>query len=47
VRRIVESTWSEKTTVVQARVLGPLPRADLLPYVHQRYDDLTVLGTSD
>ena len=47
VRRVVGITWSEKTSVVQARVVGTVPRADLVRYVHQRYDDLSVLGKAD
>jgi len=26
------------------RIVGPVPRADLVPFIHQRYDDLSVLG---
>lgn len=27
--------------------VGTVPRDDVLPYLHQRYDDLSVLGTKD
>lgn len=46
-RRIVEMTWAEKASVIRAKVVGTVPRSDLLPYLHQRYDDLSVLGTTD
>jgi len=29
------------------RIIGPVPRADLVPYLHQRFDDLSVLGKKD
>lgn len=47
VRRIVDIALTERTTVVDAKVVGTVPRENLLPYIHQRYDDLTVLGTKD
>jgi hypothetical protein len=29
------------------RIIGTVPRENLAPYVHQRYDDLSVLGKKD
>jgi hypothetical protein len=29
------------------RIVGPVPREDLAPFLHQRYDDLSVLGKKD
>jgi acetoacetate decarboxylase len=44
VRRVVDITWTERSSVIRGKVVGTVPRADLLPFVHQRYDDLSVLG---
>jgi acetoacetate decarboxylase len=44
VRRLVDLNWTERTTVQVGRIIGPVPRADLVPFIHQRYDDLSVLG---
>jgi hypothetical protein len=29
------------------RIIGTVPRENLTPYLHQRYDDLSVLGKKD
>lgn len=44
VRRVVEITWSERATVLRGKVMGAVPRADIEPFLHQRYDDMSVLG---
>ena len=47
VRRLIDIALTERTSVVDAKVIGTVPRDDLLPYIHQRYDDLSVLGKKD
>jgi acetoacetate decarboxylase len=47
VRRVVDISWTERASVIRAKVIGTVPRVDLLGFVHQRYDDLSVLGTRD
>lgn len=37
-------TWCQRRTRQTARIAGPVAAADLLPYVHQRYDDIGPLG---
>jgi acetoacetate decarboxylase len=44
VRRIVDLNWTERASTQVGRIIGPVPRADLVPFLHQRYDDLSVLG---
>jgi acetoacetate decarboxylase len=45
VRRIVDINWSERvTTPFVGQFVCKLDPEDVLPYVHQRYDDLTALG---
>jgi acetoacetate decarboxylase len=44
IRRLVDLNWTERATVQVGRIVARVPRADLLPYLHQRYDDLSVLG---
>jgi acetoacetate decarboxylase len=44
IRRMLDLNWTERATVQVGRVIGPVPRADLEPFIHQRYDDLSVLG---
>ena len=44
VRRMVDLNWTERASTQVGRVIGPVPRADLAPFMHQRYDDLSVLG---
>jgi acetoacetate decarboxylase len=45
VRRVVDLNWTERASTQVGRIIGPVPRADLVPYLHQRYDDLSVLGS--
>jgi len=40
VRRLVEITFGERTSTQEGRIVARIPAADLLPYVHQRYDDV-------
>jgi acetoacetate decarboxylase len=44
VRRMVDISWTERASTQVGRTVARVPAADLLPYVHQRYDDLSVLG---
>ena len=43
----VYAAYSEYTDVQIGRIIGPVSRADLAPFLHQRYDDLSVLGRKD
>ena len=47
VRRLVDLNWTERASTQVGRIIGPVPRQNLLPYLHQRYDDLSVLGAGD
>jgi len=44
IRKLVDINWTERASTQVGRVIGPVPRADLAPFMHQRYDDLSVLG---
>jgi acetoacetate decarboxylase len=44
VDRIVSMTYAQVTTTQHGEVVERVPADALLPYVHQRYDDLSVLG---
>jgi acetoacetate decarboxylase len=44
VRRIIDATWSEIATIQTGEIHSRVPSDWVLPYVHQRYDDLSVLG---
>jgi acetoacetate decarboxylase len=44
VRRVVDLNWTERASTQVGRIIGPVPRQNLVPYLHQRYDDLSVLG---
>ena len=46
IRRMVDLNWTERASIQVGRIIGPVPRANLAPYLHQRYDDLSVLGAS-
>ncbi len=46
VRRMVDLNWTERASTQVGRIIGPVPRANLVPYLHQRYDDLSVLGAT-
>jgi len=45
VRRLVEMTLSERRSVQTGEIVSRVPAEWLLPYVHQRYDDLSPVGT--
>jgi acetoacetate decarboxylase len=44
VRRMVDLNWTERASTQVGRIIGPVPREGLQPFIHQRYDDLSVLG---
>lgn len=44
VRRVVDINWTERASSQIGRTIARVPAADFAPYVHQRYDDLSVLG---
>jgi acetoacetate decarboxylase len=44
VRRVVDINWSKRTTFQTGVIHSRVPAEWLLPFVHQRYDDLSVLG---
>jgi acetoacetate decarboxylase len=44
VRRVVDINWTERASTQVGRIIGTVPRENLTPYLHQRYDDLSVLG---
>jgi acetoacetate decarboxylase len=45
VRRVVDITYSERRSVQTAEIVSHVPAEWLLPFVHQRYDDLSPVGT--
>jgi acetoacetate decarboxylase len=47
VGRIVSMQFAQVTTTQHGEVVERVPADWLLPYVHQRYDDLSVLGKRD
>lgn len=44
VRRVIDLNWTERATHQIGEIQGTVPAEWLLPVVHQRYDDLSVLG---
>ena len=46
VRRMMDLNWTERASTQVGRVIGPVPRAGVEPFIHQRYDDLSVLGAA-
>ncbi|HEY1832477.1 MAG TPA: acetoacetate decarboxylase family protein [Acidimicrobiales bacterium] len=44
VRKMVDLNWTERASTQVGRIIGPVPRQAVAPYLHQRYDDLSVLG---
>jgi acetoacetate decarboxylase len=46
VRRIVDLAWSERATFQSGVIHSRVPSEWLTPFVHQRYDDLSVLGSA-
>jgi acetoacetate decarboxylase len=45
VRRLRQITYAEKASQQGGEIVSRVPSEWLLPYVHQRYDDLSPLGT--
>ena len=46
VQRVVSMEYAEVAGTQRGEIVGTVPAESLLPYVHQRYDDLSVLGAS-
>jgi acetoacetate decarboxylase len=44
VRRLVSMTVAERRSVQRGEIVGKVPGEWLLPFVHQRYDDLSPVG---
>ena len=44
VRGVVSMEYAELAGTQRGEIVGRVPAEDLLPFVHQRYDDLSVLG---
>ena len=44
VRRLVSVTVAERRSVQRGEIVGKVPSEGLLPFVHQRYDDLSPVG---
>ncbi len=44
IRRVVDLNWTERASTQVGRIIGPVSRQEFVPYLHQRYDDLSVLG---
>jgi acetoacetate decarboxylase len=44
IRHMVDLNWTERASTQVGTIIGPVPRQNLAPYLHQRYDDLSVLG---
>ncbi len=44
IRRMIDINWTERASTQVGVTKARVPAADLLPYMHQRYDDLSVLG---
>ena len=44
VQRLVSMEYAEIAGTQRGEIVGHVPAEDLLPFVHQRYDDLSVLG---
>jgi len=44
--RLVDLNWTERASTQIGRIIGSVPRENLVPFMHQRYDDLSVLGAS-
>ena len=44
IRRMIDINWTERASTQIGVTKARVPAADLLPYMHQRYDDMSVLG---
>jgi len=47
IRRLVDLNWTVRASTQIGRIIGTVPRAELTPFIHQRFDDLSVLGKKD
>lgn len=47
VRNVVSMELGERSSVQSGEIKGTVSPDDVLPYVHQRYDDLSVIGAED
>lgn len=45
IRELVDLNWTERASTQVGRAIGTVPRDALVPFIHQRFDDLSVLGT--
>lgn len=45
--RMVDLNWTERASTQVGRIIGPVPRENLTQFLHQRYDDFSVLGGGD
>lgn len=45
VRRLREIVWAERQSQQRGEIVSQVPSEWLLPFVHQRYDDLSPVGT--
>ena len=45
--RMVDRNWTDRASTQVGRIIGPVPRENLVPFLHQRYDDFSVLGGGD
>lgn len=45
--RMVDLNWTERASTQVGHIIGPVPRENLVPFMHQRYDDFSVLGGGD
>jgi len=46
IRELVDLNWTERASTQVGRVVATVPRDALVPFIHQRYDDLSVLGSA-
>jgi acetoacetate decarboxylase len=44
--KMVDLNWTERASTQVGRLIGPVPRAGVAPFIHQRYDDISVLGAA-
>ena len=47
IRRLVDLNWTVRASTQIGRIIGTVPRAELTPFIHQRFDDLSELGKKD
>lgn len=44
IKELRSVTWCRRRTIQTAKIAGPVPQEWLLPFVHQRYDDVALLA---